>query len=57
MSETHPPEAKLRDVAQGLLDTAAKGKTTTIYPDAAETFARALLLAADILNEWQRAKE
>ena len=51
MIETDPPEVKLRELAQGLRDTAAKGKTTTIYPDAAETFAHALSLAADILEE------
>ena len=57
MSETDSPEAKLRELAQGLRDTAAKGKTTTIYPDAAETFAHALSLAADILEEWKRRAE
>ena len=54
MIETDPPEVKLRELAQGLRDTAAKGKTTTIYPDAAETFAHGFTLAADILEEWKR---
>ena len=54
MSEEGGPEVKLRELARGLRETAARGKTTTIYPDAAETFAQGFTLAADILAEWQR---
>jgi hypothetical protein len=47
-------EAKLRSVAEGLRATAANGKETIIYPEAADTFADAFVLAADIFAEQYR---
>ena len=53
MSEREKQE-KLRSIGEGLRTTAAEGKNTIISPSAAETFAQALILAAEILEEWKR---